>query len=545
MSHRSQNLDLMLSADNSESDSGSPVLPIEVFHLIIDELAAPPSHSNTEPEPPLVDLWRTPAKLPKKPRPWLADMKACCLVSRDFASICRPYIFQGVTITPQSLNLGSSGSPLAKFLQEQRRVASFIQSAYLVLGGERTHKARMELQSNSDRTDVAQKILTTQELLPNLSELTITHLLSTCAWDEKSAPIPCLEHDCQGFTYCVLDEYRSLTSLTTISIRGHWVPMRTLLSTPHLQNLHLYDCICKEWYDAFDSDDELEARPIQEADRLRLPLKTLNVTRVTDFEPEMVYWCDKLEDLAMTQIKFKGDGDIFLHHDDKLPTLPKLNNLKIDGVEYVSYLCSHSEEEGVNALTALQSLDICVTSEDDDIASIFQHASGLKRLTVRVPPWLSSTMSINLPRCLPFCRNTLTELNMVVIHKHGFCDQETAISALNDGLMALQGENVLEALKIDLKIEYPATYRPGRRTPPFAQLRRLDVILTEDRKITFPALSKVVVSLNVEASFLGKVKGTLKEEWWQCGDKPLREPLKGLFAERDNFEFVCELKGRF
>ncbi|PPQ99647.1 hypothetical protein CVT24_005225 [Panaeolus cyanescens] len=574
----------------------SPVFSLEIFELIIKEIASTPNI--VEPLENGNALLPT-ANIVVKRRPCLSDLKAWCLVSRDFVPICRPYLFQHITFGPFNL-LSLKARRLGRLLHTHPTLASRVEVVNLNFDRTSTEDLTQDSVDKEFEDDTSPMLYHT---LKNVREATLIHseehyFLRGHHFDWEY--LGCQDMMCSMVATDALHAFSKWKFLTTISASGLAISMRKVLSTPNLENLNIYDSYCRTWeLDEDETDDEDESDDNGESDdkdkpendenrednseeryksrpqaketvRLpvdrRLPLKRLTLSRVSCFQHWIFFWCEQLEELNMANVELYNFGGVFLSESSRLTCLPALRRLKVENTWDLRRVCLFPESEGVKAFPALQHLDILLSElsknggDVDDINPILSHAGDLETLRIAgtvldslrhcylrhltlgfIVNYKLLSTTLDLSRCLQTCRfrNTLKNVEITTFDKSEYNEQ--VIQSLNNALELVKADNVIETVKVSVQTGLLDPKEVSRNSgPSFTELRRLDSILTQDRKRYFPSLRRVEVAVGFKRP--EALPEEEKQDRWVFDGDYLRGVLQGLYAsDGAGIDFVCAM----
>ncbi|PPQ65152.1 hypothetical protein CVT24_011047 [Panaeolus cyanescens] len=216
---------------------------------------------------------------------FVSNLKACSLVAKSWASVCRSCIFKEIEIGP-SLSVPHSMDryqQLAVLIKKNQDIAKFIQNI------------RFTTCSTVDEHDVVKSLDDPFSALSQMSEVRRLHItiINKCRQYQPGTLYFGWRH--------ILDRYLSTQQLTTISLIGmNEVPILTILSSPQLKSLEINDC-------DLAGVQAILSTPL--ADRPRFVLETLKAEWVTNFSFALFSLCSNLRDMVIQCVSHQ-DGNL-------------------------------------------------------------------------------------------------------------------------------------------------------------------------------------------------------------------------------------------
>ncbi|PPQ65184.1 hypothetical protein CVT24_011061 [Panaeolus cyanescens] len=489
------------------SELNSPVLPWEIFDLVIANVAGASSPDDNSDE--------------------TGNLLACCLVCKSFVRLCRQYLFFKVCIRLSARDISGPPKRLVQLMEKDRSISRFIRElcySFKEIGKAEETPSPMEALLD----------------LPRLRSLTL----------EEDRDI----HNPEYFSYkmvtptlfaCrLLDNYLSAGTLVSLSVRGiAELPVLDILSSPNLTHLDVESC-------HFDEDDCLALLRNHAVHVFNL--RTLKGRPFPYVLLALLFaCCPQLETIDLDWVDW-----------DDLDFKPVVLTQSLSTIITQCYIrwdvfCTAAKEQNAYAFPGVKRLEVrqvpfhTTTEVRSGLNILFEHLPGLEHLYLsgmlnypRVSPQTSmlndgsvglvhSLSTIAFSRCII---NTASSLKTLKIRWSDERNVEISsiINKLCVALSAVRGCNVLEDLDLHLSIQegIPTTAWSNFS---FATWSRLDEVLLDDNLLNFPFLSGVSIAIDWSGEQAGE--GVYEDPVMA---EALKVPLKRLFSSVD-IAFNCRV----
>ncbi|PPQ68694.1 hypothetical protein CVT24_007579 [Panaeolus cyanescens] len=377
-------------------DGTSMTFPLEIFKEILDHLAFDLSERD---------------KIQPSQKNLKTAMKDLSLVSKGFAYICQPYVFEDINVS--LLQLGRQDctgattrlSNLAAFIDENPHISLKVRHMEGMFDKEYHHDGAwapvLHLPSLSSL-----KLSTIYIARPRRSSI---NYIST----ETEHPFDSHSFGCQT----LLDNYLPSSALTNLTLEFmHNVPIVTILSSPSLKSLKLNGCSIPSSF----------ALPFVHAQTTGFNLEVFHAPNSAQVPLGLLAYCTRLEELVCDRSSSTPSNpvNITLDAENDLP-FSNLRKVQLGGVgEVVDWNelyrfaeVQQQHDSSVVAFPKLSSLAIALNSNLDEvlggpdnlppISKMFKHAPQLKAVEI-----CGANATLFDLRYLKSCRDHLTSLSL-------------------------------------------------------------------------------------------------------------------------------------
>ncbi|KAF9052088.1 hypothetical protein BJ165DRAFT_930631 [Panaeolus papilionaceus] len=408
------------------------------------------------------------------------------------------------------------------------------------------------------------------QYLPKVEALSITHHF--CHDTRADSPYPCDNRYCYEFGLLVLEEFgdRKLISLSINGLAN--LPAWHALNFPTLEDLELVHCFLEDWNrpadaEHSDEEDDTDDKEVGSQDdetgrghadvvngeeldsdsdwetvgsddkRGRNPsalpnIKHLTINDVSEFSFNIIQHLPFLETINMKAVE-DFTSDLLVDDSKAHTTLPYLHTLVTDQLFPWDDICEAAEEGVEIAFPALRVLDAVLNNDDDidTMNNIFDHVEVLESLTLTAGEDTAYDLPLEMPglwNCFTRCKTTLKHIDLRW-NQRGYDFDDTVIAAICDNLEDVEGDNVIESIKVEIDMGSVHSAASSPR-PSFEEWRRLDTLLTQSR--AFPSLREVSLKLLlIPPIFRASPNSWILTQF-------LRQPMKKLRRASD-ISFSC------
>ncbi|PPQ85591.1 hypothetical protein CVT24_012149 [Panaeolus cyanescens] len=435
----------MLNSDHrvptAKNDPEGPVFPFEIFELIIK-------------------LWL-------RGRYSKLNISSLCLVSKSFAKICRPHMFNSVQIYMyKDLNRTKD---LAAVINNNPTLATYI------------HK--LEFHERNQR-EACQPIGADQDgsldpflNLPNLQQLKVNGRGGK-TYGAMGASLFSFQR--------VLDQYMASSTLISLDIHSiSRLPILEIMGCPNLENLTLYSCDLQSW------DQPVHSDVLQRG----FKLKSISISSMRHVTLSLLAYCPNLQSIHFGKM---GGPDEERQLEDQFPinamplkTFKNVTSIESWGPVDWTNFCHLASSAGVKAFPALRRLRLVLFGPTDIMRSshLLEHIKSLQQLSIQGRGYLDP-LRLDLKQFLALSTNTLTNITILWDLNLRTGQDQNLLKILCDALTDISHRNVLRRLSLRLEIT-------ARQALPmdFVQWKRLDSLLTGSNGNAFPNLVYVEIRL--------------------------------------------------
>ncbi|KAF9044095.1 hypothetical protein BJ165DRAFT_1528663 [Panaeolus papilionaceus] len=317
----------------------SPTFPLEIFHLIVKNLA----YSEPNDDDIVLNI---------------KVLRRCSLVCRAWVPICQAYLFKSGKVDLERISDSGPEKGIIRAITANPHIASYVQ------------KIRYTATLGAEVGHILDQNILTLLTLPNLHSIHVlargSQFNQLCTGDLVFSRL---------WVDCISSKLASLTDLTI-----HWVknvPLVSLLSCPNLKSLSLSACICADW----------ETQPASTMVASTSKIECLKLTDTTNVPYAFIGLIPRLKQLSVYETQWRIQPQF---KDQFILTLRGLEKLTVDyrWVEnpqsWVYLPLSMASGMGVKLFEHLQDLTVMPDSEQE-VAEIYQalrHAPSIRYLDV-------------------------------------------------------------------------------------------------------------------------------------------------------------------
>ncbi|KAF9033110.1 hypothetical protein BJ165DRAFT_1534685 [Panaeolus papilionaceus] len=452
----------------------NPVLPFELFHMIIDDVAGGL----------LENYYQASVR---------ADVIALSLVCHTFNQLCRSHLFRLVVIDVNARNIQQrSLERLASILTDlpslaQRRdITSFIQEV---------RYTGSEWEENRDGnlrrpTAIYDSLLGFQNV--KILKIGLRRLHSYQYADERSF----------GFR-ALLDNCIASGNLTYLFIgRVIRVPIFKILACPNLRTLHIKGCSLVE---ADFPDAPPEGRPYA------LESFTGRGGRMGEVTLSALAACSKLKHLQLSYDENSSEELNSLRSSVRSYTFPSLESFTYNQVADWSVVCEQGMNVGVKVFPKVKKVVYNHPKESSYMPPnfVFQNFMVLQELHVQGSKSIDFEL-LKLKDCISNCRRTLESV-AISWSFDTYTDCHFLVSTLYSSLESVEhGNNALQNMELQLNFQSTAEINTEHDFN-FEPWRRLDRVLAGDRR-RFPGLKTVTLNLFSDTHGEDEINSAVFEE---------------------------------
>ncbi|KAF9044089.1 hypothetical protein BJ165DRAFT_180994 [Panaeolus papilionaceus] len=252
--------------DMASSSSRSPVFPLEIFHLILQNLSYHELIFNSF----ALNI---------------DDLRQCSLVCRAWAPICQAYLFKSINM--RSLDAGPARGTI-RAIAAHPKIASYIQSISYTSRTTTTTTTTVGDQEGHIPDQIVSTLLT----LPNLHSVTMKSFSSSSNFHRLCAGDLVL--------FRLWEAYKSSTSLEDLTLyRIRDAPLTTVLSFPYLKSLTLWSCCWTDW----------QPQPVSTAVRKTSKIESLKILLVKDLSYAFLSFLPYLKKLSVREVPWRIPPD--------------------------------------------------------------------------------------------------------------------------------------------------------------------------------------------------------------------------------------------